>query len=88
VPGQRLAAGVAQLASGAVRPTQTLQGSQALRHDFTGVHGRQAAGSFTCAASHVPAFRVLEPIHTNLPLSAGNSQQPKQSQPLGVIGKQ
>jgi len=33
-------------------------------------------------------FCALEPIHTNLPLSAGSSQQPKQSQPLGVMGKQ
>ena len=52
------------------------------------MHGRHATGSATCAASHVPAFCVAEPIHTYLPLSAGSSQQPKQSQPLGVMGRQ
>jgi hypothetical protein len=58
-----------------------------LKQDITRVHGWHAAGSATCAASQVPTFCVVDPIHTNFPLSAGNSQQPKQSQPFGVIGK-
>lgn len=56
--------------------------------DGTGVHGWHAEGSSTCAASHVPTLCDAEPIQTYLPLSAGSSQQPKQSQPLGVMGRQ
>jgi hypothetical protein len=76
------------LEASVVRPTHTSHGSQVLRHDGVGVHGRQAEGSVTWAASQVPTFCAEEPIHTNLPLAAGSSQQPKQSQPLGVMGKQ
>ena len=77
-----------QLAEGAVRPTHTSHGSHELKQDFTGVHGWHAAGSSTCAASQVPVFCCADPIQTNFPLSAGSSQQPKQSQPFGVIGRQ
>ena len=79
---------MAQLAAGAERPTQTSHGSQALKQDFTGVQGSHAEGSPTWAASQVPTFFALEPIQTNVPLSAGSSQQPKQSHPFGVMGKQ
>ncbi len=86
--GQRLELVLAQLGEGAVRPTHTSQGSHAFKHDFTCVQGGQASGSPTCAASQVPPPWLLAPIHTNFPLSAGSSQQPKQSQPLGVMGRQ
>jgi hypothetical protein len=67
---------------------QTLHGSHALKHDFTGVQGWQAAGSAIWAASQLPVFCSVDPSQTNFPLSAGSSQQPKQSQPFGVSGKQ
>jgi hypothetical protein len=66
---------VAQLGAGAVRPTQTAQGSQALKHDLTGVQGWHAVGSSTWAASQVPTFLTAEPIQTNYPLSAAVAEE-------------
>lgn len=71
-----------------MRPTHTSHGPQALRVDVTGVHGWHAAGSATVFWLQVPTLPSADPIHTNLPLPAGSSQQPKLSQPFGVSGPQ
>jgi hypothetical protein len=52
------------------------------------VHGRQAFGSESVAREQLPISLVVEPIQTVFPERAGSSQQPKQSQPSGVNGKQ
>ncbi len=77
-----------QLGSGALVPTQVSHGSQALKQFFTGVHGWHAVGSVTVVALQLPAPSRVEAMDTKRPLRAGSSQQPKQSQPLGVSGKQ
>ena len=46
-------------------------------------------GSLSVPSLHDPTpFGFSEPSHTYLPPDAGSSQQPKQSQPFGVIGPQ
>ena len=62
----------------------------------TGVQGLQRLTSAAAASVHVPApDESVDPSHTysppiacERPRIAGNVQQPKQSQPLGVIGLQ
>jgi hypothetical protein len=54
------------------------------------VHGSHRVGSAAVALEHVswPVCSSSEPSQANWPLPAGSSQQPKQSQPLGVAGPQ
>ena len=76
-----------QLASMVVCPAQISQGEHSLKHDFTGVHGLQSVSSSRWAESQLPMPPEVEPIQTKRPERAGNSQHPKQSQPLGVKGR-
>lgn len=77
------------------RPMHTSHGPQSLKQLGTGVHDWHALVSVTFASVHVPTPSALrEPSHTysppiaaGRPRSAGNVQQPKQSQPFGVIGR-
>jgi hypothetical protein len=59
-----------------------------LKHEGTGVQGRQALGSPRVSSLQDPAPSLFEPSHTYDPLPEGSSQQPKQSQPLGTYGRQ
>jgi hypothetical protein len=68
-------------------PTQSSHSSQVFWQPSTGVHGGHAVGSALLASSQWLASSTA-PIQTKRPLAAGSSQQPKQSQPLGVSGKQ
>ena len=52
------------------------------------MHGRQRSGSSSALGSQLPRPSRDDPKYTCLLLPAGSSQQPKQSQPLGVSGKQ
>ena len=67
---------------------QTSHGLQSLKHDGTGVHGLQREVSVTLVRSQLPAPFTTEPIQAKLPLPGVSSQQPKQSQPFGVSGRQ
>ena len=80
--------GEAQLAPGRPPPTHTSQSSQVFSQAGTGVHGGHSAGSPAFSAEHPWPPTSGAPIQTKLPLRAGSSQQPKQSQPLGVSGSQ
>ena len=71
-----------------VSPAHSSQGPQGFKQEGTGVQGRQAAGSPTVSLVQLPTPPEIDPIHTYLPERAGNSQQPKQSQPFGVNGRQ
>ena len=67
-------------------PTQSSHVSQGFRHPATWVQGLHRLGSATWARSQLgrPAAST-EPIQTGVG-APGTSQQPKQSQPLGVRG--
>ena len=80
-------AGVEQAALGPVPPTHTSQASQRFSQPVTGVQGGQKSGSSMRSALQ-PFADEPAPIQTKLPLRAGSSQQPKQSQPFGVSGAQ
>ena len=81
-----------QSAGGVGLPMHTSQRSHGFQQPCTGVQVRHFVGSVMCAKSHVPSPRVplglYEPSQTYLPASSGKVQQPKQSQPLGVSGRQ
>src|SRR5579884_611159 len=63
------------------RPMQYSHGSQGLLHVVVLVQGGQTFGSVRCAASQPGTRRTSWPT----PLESKMVQQPKQSQPLGVM---
>jgi hypothetical protein len=75
---------------------QTSHGPQSLKQLRTGVHGLQRAVFATSASVQVPSpAELVEPSQTNSPPAAagrpriaGKVQQPKQSHPFGVMGRQ
>jgi len=67
---------------------QTSHCAQVFMQLGTGVHGLHFVGSLMSACVQDPEPFTSEPSQTNLPLPEGNSQQPKQSQPFGVMFKQ
>ncbi len=78
-----------------VLPRQSSQRSHVFRQFATGVHGRHFVRSPTSASVHELVFvaSTTDPSQTHSPpfvgvrpAIAGNVQQPKQSQPLGVSG--
>ena len=78
-----------QPGSGAGLPMQISHGSQGFRQSATGTQGSQMFGSASLSNVHtVLPLGPVEPSHTYAPDFAGSSQQPKQSQPLGVSGPQ
>src|SRR5258705_6042772 len=70
-----------QSAGSSVLPRQSSQWSQGLLHDPVGVQVGHLVGSFTSASVHVGMSKMLFVP----PPGTGTVQQPKQSQPLGVI---
>src|SRR5262245_60989309 len=68
-------------------PTHSSHSSHGFLQSATGVQGRHNAGSALVESSQ-SARSSPEPSQMKLPLPAGSSQQPKQSQPFGVSGKQ
>lgn len=69
-------------------PIQISHCAQAFKQLVTGVHALHFVGSLMTSAVHEPAPLTSEPSQTNFPLPEGNSQQPKQSHPFGVILRQ
>ncbi len=87
-PGSHWPPASEQDAIGSGRPAHTSQAPHVLKHPVTGVQGLQAEGSASVSSRQLPAPSRVEPMKTWMPLPAGNSQQPKQSQPFGVSGPQ
>lgn len=68
---------------------QISQVSQGFVQAATWMQGLHLVGSPRVSRLHEPTFLgSSEPSHTRLPLPAGSSQHPKQSQPFGVSGPQ
>ena len=85
--GGQVGAAAAHPEGSATLPTHSSHSSHGFWQSATGVHGRQSVGSALVESSQSPRSSP-EPSQMKLPLPAGSSQQPKQSQPLGVSGKQ